>query len=209
MKNSVQSVRTCLWAGILALVCLWTGCSAPKLTQVSPAKLQAQTTIYSVADAPQGAQVNQAPAYMAAMEDVQEFTASSEPVISGTAATNSATFISAVPKNSQLSRKAVKLMDKVQKQSSTDVGNATSQVKQTNDIKFAKRLLSKAERKLDITKAKQGKAAQANTTLVGLGALLAIVGLVLVLATSGTAATIGVVALAVGVILLILSLISN
>ncbi len=165
-------------------------------------------TSYLAADAPQGAQVNQASSYAAAPVEGADLTASSDPVIAIVDA-NHAKALSAVSQHPQFSRKVDKLINKAKNQSSAGTVKNTSASTQTSDMKFAKKLLSKAEKKMDIMKAKQGKAAQANATLVGLGALLAIVGHVLVLATSGTAATIGVVALAVGVILLILSLISN
>ncbi len=69
-------------------------------------------------------------------------------------------------------------------------------------------MLAKAEKKFDAKKAQGEKAAQAQTGLVALGALLAVGGLVLALVTSGTAATIGWVALAIGLIVLLISVLS-
>jgi hypothetical protein len=65
--------------------------------------------------------------------------------------------------------------------------------------------IDKAAKKFDI---KQAKAAQATGSLVALGALLAVGGLVLMLVTTGTASTIGLVALIVGLVVLLISVLS-
>ncbi len=211
MTSSALLLKSNLWVGLFVCLCLWTGCSSPKLARITSTQLNTQaTTNYSAEEtAPQAAQSKEAIAADAFSVDEPVLTASTESATPADVARNAETTLALSSQHPQLSRKVAKLMDKVQNQPLTDTNEQASPQKQAAEQKFAKKLLAKAEKKFDIMKAKQGNAAQANSTLIGLGALLAIVGLVLVLATSGTAATIGVVSLVVGVVLLVLSLITN
>jgi Flp pilus assembly protein TadB len=71
--------------------------------------------------------------------------------------------------------------------------------------KSLSKAMDKAAKKFD---AKQAKAAQATGSLVALGALLAVGGLVLLLATTGAASTIGLIALIAGLVVLLISVLS-
>jgi ABC-type transport system involved in cytochrome bd biosynthesis fused ATPase/permease subunit len=110
--------------------------------------------------------------------------------------------------NPILARKVAKMVKKVEQPATTEAVNS-SQEAITKNESAARKMLAKAEKKFDIMKAKSANAAQANTALIGLGALLSVVGLVLLLATSGTGATVGLIALIIGVVLLILGLLSG
>jgi uncharacterized membrane protein len=160
-----------------------------------------QTTAVAYTDeAPQAAQSS-----MASAEEV-ELVASSDPtMLPAIAKTIDASLAELSAENPKLARKMAKIVHKVEKQAAANT-DEKSGIASAKDKNAAQKLIAKAEKKFDIMKAKQANAAQANATLIGLGALLAIVGLVLVLATSGTASTIGLVALIVGVVLLLVSL---
>jgi vancomycin resistance protein YoaR len=199
ISSSAISIR---WMGLFGLLCVWTSCSSPKLAQNSTIHSHAYSA--ETTEAPQAAQGRTE----ATIAEDAELVASSDPTILPAVSENLAASVNEIAiENPKLARKVAKLANKVEKQAAVSKNG----VQQANvkDQHAAKQLLAKAEKKFDIMKAKKANAAQANTTLVALGALLAIVGLVLVLATSGTASTIGIVALGVGVVLLIISLLTN
>ena len=199
ISSSAISIR---WMGLFGLLCVWTSCSSPKLAQHSSVHKHAYLS--ETTEAPQAAQARPE----ATIADDVELVASSDPTVLPAVSENLAASVNELAiENPKLARKVAKLARKVEKQAATSE-NVVQQAS-AKDQHAAKQLLAKAEKKFDIMKAKKANAAQANTTLVALGALLAIVGLVLVLATSGTASTIGILALGVGVVLLIISLLTN
>lgn len=199
ISSSAISIR---WMGLFGLLCVWTSCSSPKLAQNST--IHNHAYLSETPEAPQAAQAGPE----ATIADDVELVASSDPTMLPAVSENLAASVNELAiENPKLARKVAKLARKVEKQAATSE-NVVQQAS-AKDQHAAKQLLAKAEKKFDIMKAKKANAAQANTTLVALGALLAIVGLVLVLATSGTASTIGIVALGVGVVLLIISLLTN
>jgi ABC-type bacteriocin/lantibiotic exporter with double-glycine peptidase domain len=163
-----------------------------------------QTTSVAYTDeAPQAAQSS-----MASAEEV-ELVASNDPtMLPAIAQSVDASLTELSAENPKLARKMAKIVQKVEKQAAASTDN-TSGIATAKDKNAAQKLIAKAEKKFDIMKAKQANAAQANATLIGLGALLAIVGLVLLLATSGTGATLGLISLIVGVVLLVISLLSR
>jgi hypothetical protein len=194
--------------GLFSLLCLWTACSSPKLAQSSVSTHKTTAVAYQD-QAPQAAQSRPQ------TQDLQQHTQEVELV-----ASNDPTMLPAVTKqleasltelsaeNPRLARKMSRMARKVETQVSATADN-TSGVASAKEKSALQKLMAKAEKKFDITKAKKADAAQANATLVGLGALLAVVGLVLLLATNGTGATVGLILLVIGVVLLVISLLSR
>jgi hypothetical protein len=188
---------------LVALVCLWTACSAPRHSQVSSTIPSHGDAITAVADeAPQAAQSNSGAAAQTAEEPV--LLASNEPATvsaDGQLDNNLKTLAAERP---QLARK----LGNAVREAQSNNGKAAPQAKMAKAANSLRKVMAKAEKKFDVKKAEGEKAAQANTSLVALGALLAVGGLVLLLVTSGTAQTIGVIALVVGLVLLLISLLS-
>lgn len=196
------------WMGIFGLLCLWASCSSPKLAHHA---LSSKNHVYMVQtdEVPQAAQTNSESLSSRESAQEAELIASNDPAMLPVAAQKlDASLTELAVENPKLAHKMSKVVHKLEKQVAVNSQDESLQAS-AKDKNAARKLMSKAEKKFDILKAQKAEAAQANTTLVGLGALLAIVGLVLVLATSGTAATIGLISLVIGVVLLIISLLSN
>lgn len=196
------------WVGLFGMLCLWASCSSPRLAQnASPANGHAYMAKSD--EAPQAAQGKSKVLDPVWDAEHVELVASNDPaMLPAVTKKLDASLSELAIENPTLARKVSKLVHKAEKQAAAS-SEKNLQPASVKDQNAAQKLIAKAEKKFDIMKAKKADAAQANTALVGLGALLAVVGLVLVLATSGTAATIGLVALIVGVVLLILSLLTN
>jgi hypothetical protein len=160
-------------------------------------------------EAPQAAQVRAEATDIQEASQQVELVASSDPhMLPAVAQQLDAAMTDLSAENPKLARKVAKMVKKVEQQATTEAENP-SQGAITKNENAAKKMLAKAEKKFDIMKAKSANAAQSNTALIGLGALLSVVGLVLLLATSGTGATVGLIALIIGVVLLILGLLSG
>jgi hypothetical protein len=193
--------------GLVAMLCFWTSCSSPKLAQTA-LPLNNHTSAAYTDEAPQAAQARPEATDLQWTAEEVELVASNDPtMLPAVTKQLDASLADLSAENPKLARKMSKLVHKAEQQAAVNTDNA-SQKATAKDLTAVKKLLSKAEKKFDIKKAKEANAAQANTTLVGLGALLAVVGLVLLLVTSGTAATIGLISLIVGVVLLVISLLS-
>jgi hypothetical protein len=184
--------------GLIASLCLWTACSAPRQAQLRSTSPGSEVALTAVADqAPQAAQGNPG----------------AEPAL--LASNDPATVVSATPTLDEafktLSAERPKMVRKlgsaVQKAGVAD-GKAASPNALNKAKKSLGKALAKAEKRFDAKKAQSENAAQAQTGLVALGALLAVGGLVLALVTSGTAATIGWVLLVVGLVVLLISVLS-
>ncbi len=195
VPGSLLSMRM---IGLIASLCLWTACSAPRQAQLRSTSPGSEVALTAVADqAPQAAQGNPG----------------AEPAL--LASNDPATVVSATPTLDEafktLSAERPKMVRKlgsaVQKAGVAD-GKAASPNALNKAKKSLGKALAKAEKRFDAKKAQSENAAQAQTGLVALGALLAVGGLVLALVTSGTAATIGWVLLVVGLVVLLISVLS-
>ena len=209
MKKTIPPFNLSIrWMGVLGMLCLWSSCSSPKHTQ--QAALSAGNPIYmaQAAEAPQAAQTHSHATQPLWSAQEEELVASNDPgMLPAISQKLDASLPELAVENPKLARKLTKVIGKLEKQPAVASQNPALQAS-AKDKNAAQKLMAKAEKKFDILKAKKANAAQANSTLVALGALLAIVGLVLVLASSGTAATVGLISLVIGVVLLIISLLS-
>jgi hypothetical protein len=206
MKKTIQvSLLSMRMIGLVASLCLWTACTAPRQAQLRSTTHTSDAALTAAADeAPQAAQGSPG-ASSAQLAAEPTLLASNEP----------ATVASADPKldealktlSTERPKMARKLGNAVRQAGVAD-GKAASANALTKAKKSLGKVLAKAEKKFDAKKAQSEKAAQAQTGLVALGALLAVGGLVLALVTSGTAATIGWVLLAIGLVVLLISVLS-
>ena len=200
----IPSIR---WMGVLSMLCLTVSCSSPRLAQTTLPSDQT-TPVALLDEAPQAAQTRPAMTDLPANVEEVELVASTDPsLLPAIAKQVDASLTNLSAENPRLARKVAKIARKAEEQAAASVSNP-DQAAIAKDQNAAQKLLAKATKKFDIMKAKKADAAQANTTLVGLGALLAVVGLVLLLATSGSGPTIGLISLIVGVVLLVISLLS-
>lgn len=206
MKKTVQAaVLSVRMIGLIASVCLWTACTAPRQAQLRSTVPGPDAALTAVVDeAPQAAQGNPdaGPAQVAAQP---AFLASNDPAT--VASANPALDEALKTLSAERPKMARKLGNAVRQTGVTD-GKAVSPNALSNAKKSLGKAMAKAEKKFDAKKAQRENAAQANTGLVALGALLAVGGLVLALLTTGTAATIGWVALAIGLVVLLISVLS-
>ena len=206
MKSTIQaSLLSVRMIGLVASLCLWTACSAPRHARLHSTAPDSRAVLAATVDeAPQAAQGN---------PDAASAPVAAEPAL--LASSDQATAVSANPSldealktlSAERPKMARKLGNAVRQAGVTD-GKAASPNAFTKTKKSLGKVLAKAEKKFDAKKAQSENAAQANTGLVALGALLAVGGLVLALLTSGTAATIGWVALAIGLVVLLISVLS-
>jgi hypothetical protein len=206
MRKTVQAaVLSVRMIGLIASLCFWTACTAPRQAYVRPTAPGLDAALTAAADeAPQAAQGN---------PDAGSVQLADEPTL--LASNDAATVVSANPTldealktiSAERPKMARKLGNAVQQAGVAD-GKAASANAVTKAKKSLGKVLAKAEKKFDVKKAQSEKAAQAQTGLVALGALLAVGGLVLALVASGTAATIGWVLLAIGLIVLLISVLS-
>ncbi|QHT66375.1 hypothetical protein GXP67_06735 [Rhodocytophaga rosea] len=208
MKTTFSFKLSIQWMGFLGMLCLWSACSSPRLAHHA---LSSNNSI-SIAqqdEAPQAAHTNSASTTsLESAQEVELMASNNANLLPAVSEKLDVSLTALSVENPTLARKMTKVVGKLEKQTAVSFQNQPVQASATNK-NAAKKLLAKAEKKFDILKEKKADAAQANTTLVALGALLAIVGLVLVLASSGTAATVGLISLVIGVVLLIISLVSN
>ena len=206
MKKTVQAaVLSVRIIGLIACLCFWTACTAPRQAQVRSTAPGPDAAFTAAADeAPQAAQGN---------PDAGSSQLAAEPAL--LASNDAATVASANPTLDE----ALKTLSAERPKMARKLGNAVRQAgvadgkaapanALTKARKSLGKVLAKAEKKFDAKKAQSEKAAQAQTGLVALGALLAVGGLVLALVTSGTAATVGWVLLAIGLVVLLISVLS-
>lgn len=204
MKRTTQRLVLPLRVmSLIAFVCLWTACSTPRHAQVNSTLPTHGDAITAVADGtPQAAQGNPG-APQTAEEPV--LLASTQPVTvapaDGQLANSLKTLAAERP---QLARK----LGNAVKEAQSNTGKVASRAGMAKAANSLRKAMAKAEKKFDVKKAEGEKAAQANSSLVALGALLAVGGLVLLLVTTGTVQTIGVIALVVGLVLLLVSLLT-
>lgn len=190
---------------LLASLCLWTACSTPRHAQVGSTLPYHGDAITSVADqAPQAAQGNPG-ADLPQTAEEPVLLASSEPAALATANQELDQSLKALA--AERPQMARKLGNAVRQAQNSD-GKPAAGTKMAKATKSLRKVLTKAENKFDLKKAEGEKAAQANASLVAVGALLAVGGLVLLLVTSGTASTIGLIALVVGLVVLLVSLLT-
>jgi|GEM_PF-3474576 len=206
MKRTIHaSLLSVRMIGLVASLCLWTACSAPRHAQLrSTAPDSGAALAGTVDEAPQAAQGNP-DAVLAPVAAEPALLASSDPA---TAVSANPTLDEALKTLSAERPKMARQLGNAVRQAGVTDGKVASPNAFTKTKKSLGKVLAKAEKKFDAKKAQGEKAAQANTGLVALGALLAVGGLVLALLTSGTAATIGWVALAIGLIVLLISVLS-
>ena len=206
MKRTIQaSLLSVRMIGLMASLCLWTACSGPRHAQLRSTTPDTGTAFAAnVDEAPQAAQGNP-DAALAPVAAEPALLASSDPA---TAASADPTLDEALKTLSTERPKLARKLGNAVRQAGVSDGKAASPNAFAKTKKSLGKVLAKAEKKFDAKKAQGEKAAQANTGLVALGALLAVGGLVLALLTSGTAATIGWVALAIGLVVLLISVLS-
>jgi hypothetical protein len=191
--------------GLIASLCLWTACTAPRQAQLRSTAPGPDVALAAAADdAPQAAQGNPG-AGSAQLADEPALLASNHPAM--VAPANPTLDEALKTLSAERPKMARKLGSAVQQAGVADE-KAASPNALTQAKKSLGKVLAKAEKKFDAKKAQSEKAAQAQTGLVALGALLAVGGLVLALVTSGTASTVGWVALAIGLIVLLISVLS-
>ncbi|HEX8532180.1 MAG TPA: hypothetical protein VF646_19225 [Cytophagales bacterium] len=203
-KNIPAALLSVRMIGLIAFVCLWTACTAPRQAQLRSASPGPETALAAAEEAPQAAQGNPdaAPAQPA---DEPALLASNEPA---TVASANPTLDEALRTLSAEQPKMARKLGSAARQANATHGKAASPEALNKVKKSLGKVLAKAEKKFDAKKAQSEKAAQAQTGLVALGALLAVGGLVLALVTSGTAATVGWVLLGIGLIVLLISVLS-
>ncbi len=206
MKKTIPAALSSMrMIGLIASVCLWTACTAPRQAQLRYPSPGPETALTAAADeAPQAAQGNP-DAGQAQLAEEPALLASNEPA---TVASANPTLDEALKTLSAERPKMARKLGSAVRQAGVAEGKAASPNALTKARKSLGKVLAKAEKKFDAKKAQSEKAAQAQTGLVALGALLAVGGLVLALVTSGTAATIGWVLLAIGLIVLLISVLS-
>jgi len=206
MKKTIPAALLSIrMIGLIVSLCLWTACTAPRQAQLRSTTPGPDAALTAVADeAPQAAQGNP-DAGPAQLADEPVLLASNEPA---TVASANPTLDEALKTLSAERPKMARKLGSAVRQAGVADGKAASPDALTKAKKSLGKALAKAEKKFDAKKAQGEKAAQAQTGLVALGALLAVGGLVLALVTSGTAATIGWVALAIGLIVLLISVLS-
>ncbi len=185
---------------LLVFLCLWTGCSSPRhsRTDMAAARSTAEAVAVASEEAPQAAQGNPytrpEPGLLAS---------NSTEVITPAASELDQALKNLSTERPQMARKINKAVE--QASQSGAQASAADKAGVAKATKSLSRAIDKAAKKFDI---KQAKAAQATGSLVALGALLAVGGLVLLLATTGTASTIGLVALIVGLVVLLISVLT-
>lgn len=205
MKKTVQAAALSVrMIGLIASLCFWTACTAPRQAQVRFTAPGPDAALTAADEAPQAAQGNPdaGPAQLAA-----------EPALlasndAATVATANPSLDEALKTLSAERPKMARKLGNAVRQAGVADGKAAPAHAMTKAKKSLGKVLAKAEKKFDAKKAQGEKAAQAQTGLVALGALLAVGGLVLALLTTGTAATIGWVALGIGLIVLLISVLS-
>lgn len=185
---------------LLVFLCLWTACSSPRHAMINnPDAVSPDGAVTATYDeAPQAAQGNSE-----ALPE-PEFLASN----GAEAITPVASELDQALKNLSSERPAMarKISKAVEHASQTGArATAADQAGVAKATKSLGKALDKAAKKFDV---KQAKAAQATGSLVALGALLAVGGLVLMLVTTGAASTIGLVALIAGLVVLLISVLS-
>ena len=207
MKKTIQaSLLSMRMIGLIASLCLWTACTAPRQAQLRSTAPGPDAALAAADDAPQAAQGNPG-AGSAQLADEPALLASNDPAPAMVAPANPTLNEALKTLSAERPKMARKLGSAVQQAGVAD-GKAASPNALTKAKKSLGKVMAKAEKRFDAKKAQSQKAAQAQTGLVALGALLAVGGLVLALVTSGTAATIGWVALAIGLIVLLISVLS-
>ena len=206
MKKTIPAALLSMrMIGLIASLWLWTACTAPRQAQLRATAPGPDAALTATADeAPQAAQ-GSPDAGAAQLADEPALLASNEPA---TAASAHPTLDEALKTLSAERPKMARKLGSAVRQAGVADGKAASPHALTKASRSLGKVLAKAEKKFDAKKAQSEKAAQAQTGLVALGALLAVGGLVLALVTSGTAATIGWVALAIGLIVLLISVLS-
>ncbi len=200
MKKTVQAAALSVrMIGLIASLCFWTACTAPRQAQVRVTAPGPDAALTAVADeAPQAAQGNPDAAEPALL-------ASND---AATVATANPTLDEALKTLSAERPKMARKLGNAVRQAGAADGKAAPANAMTKAKKSLGKVLAKAEKRFDAKKAQSENAAQAQTGLVALGALLAVGGLVLALVTSGTAATVGWVLLAIGLVVLLISVLS-